>query len=140
MACRCFMGFEIDGSILKILKAISCKSKITSASTHPFGLQCRHTHMAKYVIWVIGLVMQPGSRENQDDWHGLFTICFFPNSCLGKTKLEGEYIGCPGRSGKLRAIDFKSSIIVFFLPSISAKTLHRTVMRGRNWPLQHIFI
>ena len=63
MACRCFMVFEADGGILPIFKAITCKSKIASASFHPFGLQCRHTHMAKYnVIWVVCMVMQPGPR------------------------------------------------------------------------------
>ena len=57
------MVFEADGGILPIFKAITCKSKIASASFHPFGLQCRHTHMAKYnVISVVCLVMQPGPR------------------------------------------------------------------------------
>ena len=61
MACRCFVVFEADDDILPILKAITCKFRIASALSHPFGLRCRHTHMAKYnVIWIVGLVLQPG--------------------------------------------------------------------------------
>ena len=44
MACRCFVVFEADGGILPILKAITCKFKIASALSHPFGLRYRHTH------------------------------------------------------------------------------------------------
>ena len=100
------MGFEADGGILPILKAVSCKSKITSASIHPFGFQCRHTHMAKHnVIWVIGLVMQPGRLARPLHYLLLSKLTF------GETKLEGGCISCPGRSDKLRAIDFESATV-----------------------------
>ena len=42
MVCRCFMVFEANGGILPIFKAITCKSKIASASFHPFGKVERH--------------------------------------------------------------------------------------------------
>ena len=114
MACRCFMVFEADGGILPIFKAITCKSKIASASFHPFGLQCRHTHMAKYnVIWVVCLVMQPGPHGKPGCLARPLHYLLFANSHLGKTNFEGGCNGWGGRSGKLELIanDFKSTIV-----------------------------
>ena len=46
MASRCFVVFEAD-DILPILKAITCKFKIASPSSHPFGRADTHTWQNK---------------------------------------------------------------------------------------------
>ena len=66
------MGFEADVGILPILKAITCKRlSLLRSILLDFSAD---THTAKYnVIWVVGLVMQPGPCGKQDAWHALFT-------------------------------------------------------------------
>ena len=49
--------------------------------------------------------------ENQAAWQDRFTICFFPNSRLGKTYLEEGCTGEGGISGRLdAAVNFERAM------------------------------
>ena len=67
------MGFEADGGILPIIKALLVTARLSLLRSILLDFSA-DTHTAKYnVIWVVGLVMQPGPRGKQDAWHALFT-------------------------------------------------------------------
>ena len=72
MACRCFRGVEADGASFQFLKPLLVKARLSLRSILlDFSAD---THTAKFnVIWVVGLVMQPGPHGKQNAWHALFT-------------------------------------------------------------------